>query len=205
VVRGVFQRQPPSRPREGIEQRDLSQDAQTINQRGTTIVPLEVKVQADGDIYIRAKDPACATPGPDGRFNGKNPGDAASTVFYGGSWAWLQNTPFRLYKHFSPEGGIASPLIVHCPAGISGRNELRQQPGHLVDIMATVVEVSGASYPGEFNGHVILPMEGRSLVPAFANQPIQREAIFWEPEGNAAIRLGDWKLVRRGGQGAWEL
>jgi arylsulfatase len=146
-----------------------------------------------------------AESGPNGRFNGKNPGDAASTVFCGESWAWLQNTPFRLYKHFNHEGGIASPLIVHWPAGFSAKGELRREPGHLVDIMATVVDVTGASYPKEFKGRAIQPMEGRSLVPAFANQPIQREAIFWEHEGNAAIRVGDWKLVRRSGQGAWEL
>ena len=146
-----------------------------------------------------------AESGPNGRFEGKNPGDAASTVFCGESWAWLQNTPFRLYKHFNHEGGIASPLIAHWPAGITAKGELRREPGHLVDIMATVVDVTGASYPKEFKGHAIQPMEGRSLVPAFANKPIQREAIFWEHEGNAAIRVGDWKLVRRSGQGAWEL
>jgi arylsulfatase len=146
-----------------------------------------------------------AESGPNGRFNGENPGDAASSVFCGESWAWLQNTPFRLYKHFNHEGGIASPLIVHWPAGISAKGELRREPAHLVDIMATVVDVTGASYPKEFKGRAIQPMEGRSLVPAFANQPIQRDAIFWEHEGNAAIRVGDWKLVRRGGQGAWEL
>jgi arylsulfatase len=146
-----------------------------------------------------------AESGPDGRFNGKNPGDAASTVYCGESWAWLQNTPFRLYKHFNHEGGIASPLIVHWPAGMVAKNELRHQPGHLVDIMATVVEVTGASYPRKYKGRSIQPMEGRSLVAALANLPIQREAIFWEHEGNAAIRVGDWKLVRRSGQGAWEL
>ena len=85
------------------------------------------------------------------------------------------------------------------------RGELRQQPGHLVDIMATCVELAGAKYPAEFQGQAILPMEGRSLVPAFANQPIQRDALFWEHEGNAAVRVGDWKLVRLGRNGPWEL
>ncbi len=146
-----------------------------------------------------------AESGPNGRFNGENPGDAASSVFCGESWAWLQNTPFRLYKHFNHEGGIASPLIAHWPAGIPAKGELRPEPGHLVDIMATVVDATGTSYPKEFKGQAIQPMEGRSLMPAFANKPIEREAIFWEHEGNAAIRVRDWKLVRRGGQGAWEL
>ena len=71
--------------------------------------------------------------------------------------------------------------------------------------MATCVDVAGAKYPAEFNGKPIQPMEGRSLVPAFANQPIQRDALYWEHEGNAAIRVGDWKLVRLGRNGPWEL
>ena len=71
--------------------------------------------------------------------------------------------------------------------------------------MATCVDVAGAKYPAEFNGQAIQPMEGRSLVPAFANQPIQRDALFWEHEGNAAVRVGDWKLVRLGRNGPWEL
>ena len=71
--------------------------------------------------------------------------------------------------------------------------------------MATCVDLAGAKYPAEFQGRPILPMEGRSLVPAFANQPIQRDALFWEHEGNAAVRVGDWKLVRMGRNGPWEL
>jgi arylsulfatase len=141
-------------------------------------------------------------------LNGKNNGDptqANSSWFCGESWANLENTPFRRYKHFNHEGGIATPLIAHWPAGIKDKNQFRTQPGHLVDIMATVVDVSGATYPKEFNGHAIQPMEGRSLKPAFANQSIEREAIFWEHEGNAAVRVSDWKLVRKGAQGAWEL
>lgn len=71
--------------------------------------------------------------------------------------------------------------------------------------MATCVDVGAATYPAEFGGKPILPMEGRSLVPAFANHPIEREALFWEHEGNAAVRVGDMKLVRLGRNGAWEL
>jgi arylsulfatase A-like enzyme len=146
-----------------------------------------------------------AESGPRGRLEGALPGAAGSTVFCGQSWATLENTPFRRYKHFNHEGGIATPLIAHWPAGIAARGEFRQQPGHLVDIMATCVDLAGAKYPAEFHGQPIQPMEGRSLVPAFADQPIQREALYWEHEGNAAIRVGDWKLVRLGRNGPWEL
>ena len=146
-----------------------------------------------------------AESGPAGRLNGNPPGSAQSNVFCGQSWATLENTPLRRYKHFNHEGGIATPLIMHWPARITARGELRHQPGHLIDIMATCVAVTGAKYPAEFNGQPIQPMEGRSLVPTFDNRPIQRDAIYWEHEGNAAIRVGDWKLVRLGRGGPWEL
>jgi len=146
-----------------------------------------------------------AEAGPDGTFKGETPGGPRSTVFCGQSWATLENTPFRRYKHFNHEGGIATPLIAHWPAGIAARNELRAQPAHLVDIMATCVDVGGATYPKDFNGQAIQPMEGRSLVPAFSNRPVGREGLYWEHEGNAAVRVGDWKLVRRGAGGGWEL
>jgi arylsulfatase A-like enzyme len=147
-----------------------------------------------------------AESGPDGRLEGANPGAVNSTVFCGESWATLENTPFRLYKHFEQEGGISSPLIVHWPDGIKARNALVTDPSHLIDIMPTVADVGGATYPTQFNGHAISPMEGRSLKPSFSGQPLApREALFWEHEGNAAVREGDWKLVRRDADGAWEL
>ncbi len=146
-----------------------------------------------------------AESGPDGRLVGKPPGSAESDVFEGQSWATLSNTPFLRYKHFNHEGGIATPLIVHWPARIKARGELRLQPGHLVDIMATCVDVAGTTYPKESNGHAILPMEGTSLLPAFDNKPLTRDALYWEHEGNAAIRVGDRKLVRTGRTGTWEL
>ena len=145
-----------------------------------------------------------AESGPNGRTVG-DPTQGNSDWFCGMSWAFVENTPFRLFKHFNHEGGIATPMIAHWPAGIAAKGELRRQPGHVIDIMATVADVAGATYPAEFKGKAITPMEGRSLVPAFAGQPIERDALYWEHEGNAAIRAGDWKLVRFGRQGAWEL
>jgi len=128
-----------------------------------------------------------------------------SLFSYGSAWANASNTPWRLYKHNCHEGGISTPLVVHWPAGIKTAGQFRQQPGHLIDIMATCLDVAAASYPTELQGASISPLEGRSLTPAFDNQPIAREMLAWEHEGNAAIRVGDWKLVRHGGQGSWEL
>ncbi len=137
---------------------------------------------------------------------GVMPGPADTYISYGENWANVSNTPFRYYKHYVHEGGISTPLVVHWPEGIARRGELERQPGHLVDLMATCVDVSGARYPTEHNGRKITPMEGKSLLPAFAGKPVGRVApIFWEHEGNRALRLGKWKLVARNPGGNWEL
>jgi arylsulfatase A-like enzyme len=132
-------------------------------------------------------------------------GSSDSSISYGSAWANASSTPWRLYKHYCHEGGIATPFVVHWPAKIKTAGEIRHQPGHLIDVMATCVEACGAKYPEKVGETAILPSEGRSLLPAFANQPIEREYLAWEHEGNAAIRMGDWKLVRRGAAGPWEL
>ncbi|MFO0202514.1 MAG: sulfatase-like hydrolase/transferase, partial [Alphaproteobacteria bacterium] len=145
-----------------------------------------------------------AEAGPKGRTEG-DPTEAKSDWYCGESWAFLQNTPFRRYKHYNHEGGIATPLIAHWPAGIAAKNELRDQPSHLIDIMSTCLDVAAAKPLTELKGTALIPLEGRSLVPAFSNKPIERDALFWEHEGNAALRVGDMKLVRTGRNGAWEL
>ena len=137
------------------------------------------------------------------------PGPEDTYIGYGKNWANASNTPFREYKHWVHEGGVSTPLIAHWPAAIQGRNQLRHQPGHLIDLMATCVDVAGATYPQSVDGKPIHPREGLSLVPAFKNQPLEREAIFWEHEGNRAVRMGRWKLVAKGRHGqddvTWEL
>jgi arylsulfatase len=133
------------------------------------------------------------------------PGPEETWIAYGEAWANVSNTPFRLYKHYVHEGGISTPLIAHWPRGIARHGVFEPQPGHLIDIMATCVDLAGGKYPTERAGLPVQPMEGRSLVPAFAGEPIQRDAIFWEHEGNRALRVGDWKLVAKGAGGPWEL
>ncbi len=123
---------------------------------------------------------------------------------YGRGWANASNTPFRRYKHWVHEGGISSPLIVHWPAAIEARGELRHDPCHLVDVMATLVDVSGARYPQMHAGNEIEPMEGVSLRPAFAGEALGDRPLFWEHEGNRAVRRGKWKLVGVH-KGEWEL
>jgi arylsulfatase A-like enzyme len=150
----------------------------------------------------------CHEGGPLGfdRRNNEAPvGGVDSYMSYGRSWANMSNTPFRMYKHWVHEGGIATPLVARWPKGISARGGLTREPGHIVDIMATCVALSGADYPGSAAESVVLPLEGNSLVPVFTGKgrPAQ-EPIFWEHKGNRAIRRGDWKLVAKKG-GRWEL
>ncbi len=134
------------------------------------------------------------------RGHGVMPGPADTYVGYATGWAHAGNTPFRMYKHWIHEGGIATPLIVHWPRRIRDKNALRHQPGHLVDIMATCVDVAGADYPDTLNTNPVIPMQGKSLVPTFANRELDRDMLCWEHEGNRAIRVGKWKLVSKPGR-----
>ncbi|MDA0818219.1 MAG: arylsulfatase [Planctomycetota bacterium] len=148
-----------------------------------------------------------AEAGPNGRYEGDQPGGPESNVFVGQNWATLNNTPFRKWKHYVHEGGSATPLIVHWPDRLaaSAGGRLESQPSHLIDIMATVVDVAGADYPTTHDSHAIEPMEGVSLVPLLDQQPFERRhPIFFNHEDNRAVRDGPWKLVALKGQ-PWEL
>jgi len=124
---------------------------------------------------------------------------------YGPPWANVCDTPFRLYKHFTHEGGVATPFIARWPDQIKPARVESSQIGHVTDIMATFVEVSGATHPNRYQGHSVQPLEGLSLFPIFEGRTQERaKPIFWEHEGNRAVRLGRWKLVARNHQ-AWEL
>ncbi|MCA9063141.1 MAG: arylsulfatase [Planctomycetaceae bacterium] len=137
--------------------------------------------------------------------SGVLPGPADTYIAYGRGWANVSNTPFREYKHWVHEGGISTPLIAHWPKGIDRPGRLERQPGHLIDIMATCVDLGQADYPADVDGHTITPLEGRSLKAAFDGGEIERDAIYWEHEGNRAVRQGKWKLVAKDANGPWEL
>ena len=123
------------------------------------------------------------------------PGGPDTYQSYGIPWANASNTPFRLYKHWVHEGGISSPLIAHWPAAIR-KSSITNEPAHLIDIMATCVDLGGAKYRG---------FEGVSLRPAFSGKRLERrDALYWEHEGNRAMRQGRWKLVLKH-PGQWEL
>jgi arylsulfatase len=133
------------------------------------------------------------------------PGGPESYIAYGLEWANVSNTPFRLFKTYVHEGGISTPLIVHWPAGIREKNGWRRTPGHLVDIMATCIDLGKATYPDVYKGGELIPLEGKSLRPVFRNDELPGRMIFFEHERNRAVRAGKWKLVAQGAEGPWEL
>ncbi len=141
----------------------------------------------------------------DGHNGDASPGSAETYLCLGPGFSSAANTPFRRHKTWVHEGGISTPLIVHWPQGIAARGELRHAPGHVIDIVPTLLAVAGAKPPETYEGQPVPPAPGLSLLPEFA-QPVtpQREPIWWLHEGNRAIRDGDWKLVAARDE-PWEL
>jgi arylsulfatase len=147
---------------------------------------------------------------PDGKtiHAGNNPlympGGADTYMSYDLPWANASDTPFRMYKHWVHEGGIATPLIVHWPQSVAP-GQITNAPAHVMDIMSTCIDAAGVSYPSDYHGNPITPTEGESLMPAFQDPDWRRSnPICWDHESNAAVRFEDWKLVRDR-DNTWEL
>lgn len=147
----------------------------------------EILVRGDGH------DPAAALGGP------------GSFLCLGPGWSSAANTPFRRHKTWVHEGGIATPLIVHWPRGISAGGELRHTPARDIDLTPTLLELAGGHWPAGGEDPGAPPVPGRSLVAALkADVPVARDSLWWLHEGHRALRVGDWKLVAARGQ-PWEL
>lgn len=133
------------------------------------------------------------------------PGSAASYLCLGPGFSSAANTPHRRHKTWVHEGGISTPLVVHWPAGIAAKGELRTTPAHVIDFVPTVLDLLDVEKPKMWKGEPIPEAPGKSLVPAFTmDGSIARESLWWLHEGNKAIRVGDWKLVAAQGD-AWAL
>jgi arylsulfatase A-like enzyme len=121
-------------------------------------------------------------------------GTAESFVEYGTGWANACDTPLWSYKHYTHEGGISTPCVVFYGDNIKKKGEINATPVHITDVMATCVALSGATYPSEYQGRTIYPMEGKSLLPLLSNHRMGKRVIFAEHEGNRLVRQGDWKI-----------
>ena len=144
--------------------------------------------------------------GAAGNVPGLMPGSEATYQSYGRPWAHLSNTPFRVYKHWVHEGGISTPLVVRWPRGLYVEGgTLHRHPHQLVDVLPTLLDAAGAPYPSTRADTAVPPVEGRSMLSGLGGAATESDReLFWEHEGNSAVRLGDWKLVRKHA-GGWEL
>jgi arylsulfatase len=126
-------------------------------------------------------------------------------ISYGRAWAGASNTPFRMHKKFVHEGGMSTPLIVHWPERLKPGGTIREAAS-LIDLMPTLLEISGAEYPAEHNGEPIFPLEGKSLMPLMEDGVWEaHEYMFWEHENNCAVRRGRYKALQKFDTGKWEL
>jgi arylsulfatase len=176
---------------------------------GRLVAKLKELGQLENTLILFLSDNGCSAEGGPGGFSrgleGAPPGTGRSYASAGLEWANASDTPFRKFKMATHEGGISTPLIAHWPAGIAARGELRHQIGHVIDLMPTLADVAGATYPLQRDRGAILPMEGRSFLPALkSNRGLGSRRLYWEHEGNKAVREGDWKALAKG-RGAWEL
>lgn len=133
-------------------------------------------------------------------------GAGATYLSIGPGWSSLGNTPFRRHKTWVHEGGTHTPFIAHWPNGIAARGEVRHTPGHVADFVPTVLELAAGTAPTKPATPHAPPFAGRSLVPLFAKDgTLQRVSLWWQHEGNRALRVGDWKIVAAGEDSPWEL
>jgi arylsulfatase len=128
-----------------------------------------------------------------------------SYVGYEYNWANVSNTPFRSFKHWEQEGGISTPFIVYAPSKVAP-NTFVHAPSHIIDIQPTLLALAGVTYPATFQGNTLVPQEGQSLQAAFEGKTYTgHDVLYWEHQGNRAVRKGDWKIVSSYPDNVWEL
>ncbi len=154
--------------------------------------------------YLQKLKPRNGSPLRIGNYPSIMPGGDDSFASYGQAWANLSNTPFRFYKRWTHDGGVASPLIAHWPRGNLANGSIVRDALQLTDVVPTLLEVAGLNYPEHYEGRELPPCEGRSFLSALRGHSLPSRPLFWEHTGNAAIRSGKWKLVREF-PNPWEL
>ena len=200
--------------------RGIGQIVAKVNELGIADNTLILFMADNGGNFEELDDPGPKAPRPDympyktldglpverGNKPEVLPGSADTYQSIGIPWGNCANTPFRLYKHYAHEGGISSPLIVQWPRAVKSANGITHQIGHETDIMPTCLDVAGIPYPtASKSGQPLPALAGKSLLPIFHGQTrTNRGPIYWEHEGNSAMRDGKWKLVSRF-PNAWEL
>lgn len=161
-------------------------------------------------IMFLSDNGACAEPYAEfggGKQSEINDPEKSGSVSYGLGWANLSNTPFKLYKNNATEGGIRTPFIAHWPAKIKkNKGKFTNAQGHIINVMPTILEASGVSYPKIYNGNNIQALEGKSLLKTFLSEKQDADGyLFFEHSYNRAVIKGNWKAVSRIGSDKWTL
>ena len=178
---------------------------------GRLVASLKDQEKLDNTLLVFLSDNGgCAEPYKDlggGRFSDINDPDQSGAISYGQGWANASNTPFQKFKVFSHEGGISTPLVIHWPAGLKTTpGTITSHPSQLIDLMPTILEVTGADYPERFADHPIHPLEGNSLARLLNGEACQPAPwMYWEHSGHKAVRHGDFKALLPRREKAWQL
>ncbi len=179
---------------------------------GKLITTLEKKGQLENTLIVFLSDNgACPEPYKElggGQMKDINNSDSSGAISYGMGWANASNTPYRKWKREIEEGGISAPFIMYWPKGIGKKEEntIVKTPSYLLDIMPTFLEIAKAKYPTQYKGNTIIPLGGRSLAPVLAGNTLSEHPyMFWEHEGNQAVRKNNWKAVKDHKSTAWSL
>ena len=169
---------------------------------GRVLDRLEAQGKRENTLILFASDNGACAEVPRVRNASSALADFGTITSYetvGRQWATVQNTPLRKHKNDSYEGGVCTPFIVSWPRTIDTDGAIYRQPAHFIDIMATLVDLTGADYPTRHRDQAVTPMQGTSLLPAFAGRPLARsEPLFWHWQRGGAIRVGDLKAVFEG-------
>jgi len=172
---------------------------------GRILAALDRNEVADNTVVMFLSDNGGCAENPGGEDPQRIPGPKEYYTTCGPGWAFAQNTPFRRYKTWMHEGGIATPFIVHWP-GKTPAGTLTGQVGHIIDLMPTLLDLGEGEYPETYEGNSILPVEGLTLRPIFEGQKrAGHETLYWEYSGNRAVRQQQWKLAWDRKQKRWEL
>jgi arylsulfatase len=172
---------------------------------GRILQALDETHQDDETIVLFLSDNGASAETPGGIDTSRIPGPKEHYTAVGPGWAFAQDTPFRRYKKWCHEGGIATPLIVRYPGEVEPGSST-DQVGHVIDFMPTFLELAGVEYPATYHGHELRPLEGKSLMPILRGEErAGHETLYWHWAGNRAARSGRWKAVWGKDRKEWEL
>lgn len=172
---------------------------------GKLLVQLEALGELDNTLILFASDNGSSPVFAEKGVGGTGPiGSMSYWASLGKNWANVSNTPFRFYKNDSYEGGICTPFIAYWPGKIKNHGSIDHRPLHFIDVMPTLAELAGATYPSEFRDQKITPMQGESFLPALlgAEATDRVKPIFWQWKAGKAVRRGKWKAVAKGSEWA---